>query len=306
MKINYPRIGLFFLLLTGFLACKNDPSTAENEITAPIKVKTALVRRQSIEEYQIYNGVTRYQKNEDIRANVTGYVSWMPFERGDKIRKGQVFATIRTKEQDALKEAVEIDSSLAKFSKPMRVTSNSTGILSQLNVVANDYVAEGDVLATVSQPHTLEIQVSIPFEKTKNIKVGTPCSIIVQGHPEIDARISSKLTSIDSLGQAQHYLISLSGQELPENLNVQVKILSKKVENALTIPHEALQTNELLTNFWVIKIVNDSLAVKKKVRPLIQTDSLIQIESDEVKENDMVITQGSYQMQDSTKVSVQN
>lgn len=305
MKIHYHKTGLMLLLLMAIFACKNNTSQADTKIIAPIKVATARVQQQDIAEYHTFNGITRYQEKEDIRANITGYISWMPFERGDQIKRGQAFASIRTKEQDALKEAVKIDSSLARFSKAQQLTSNATGVLSKIKVVPNDYVAEGDVLATVSQPNTLVVQVSVPFEYTDKIHPGTACEILVPGRPGIHAEIGSALTSLDSIGQARHYLINLPDQELPENLNVQVKVISSQAKNALTIPHEALQTNELLTDFWVMKISGDSLAVKKSVTPLLENDSLVQIESPEVKVNDMVVTQGSYQMQDSTRVSIE-
>ena len=180
-------IGIFLFSL--LFSCKKNTEETR-EIAAPIKVKTALVKRQDMSEFLTFNGVTKYQQREDIRANVTGYISWMPFQLGDKINKGQAFASIRTKEQDALGEAAKIDSSLAKFSKPMTITSNATGIISNLKVVPNDYVSEGTVMATVSQPNTLAVQVSIPYEYAEKVKVGTPCKIVLRGHAEIDAQIS--------------------------------------------------------------------------------------------------------------------
>lgn len=292
------------LLFSLLFSCKKNTDTT-NEISAPIKVKIALVDRQDLKEYLTFNGVTKYQQREDIKANVTGYISWMPFQMGDVIKRGQAFASIRTKEQDALGEAAKIDSSLAKFAKPLILTSNASGIISNLKIVPNDFVSEGDVLATVSQPNTLVVQVSIPFEYSGKVKVGTDCKIILGGHPEIDAQISRVLTSTDSIGQAQHYLIRLPNTQLPENLNVQVRIISEKAENALTIPKEALQTNELLTDFWVLKIVDDTLAIRANVKPLLESDSLVQIQANNLQENDKVIISGGYQMQDSTSVSIE-
>ncbi|AVR45071.1 hypothetical protein C7S20_07195 [Christiangramia fulva] len=303
MKNSYLLNTLAVLLMSGFFSCKND-SNGPLDVDVPIRVQTAMVKKQDIKEYLVFDGVTRYQKKEDVRANVTGYISWMPYEIGDLVKKGQAFASIRTKEQDALSEAVKIDSSLSKFTKPMTVRNNASGVISKLNVVTNDYVAEGDRLATISQPNTLVVQVNVPFEYTNLVKVGTPCEIIINGHEKIDAEISSVLTSIDSLGQSQHYLVKLQNQNIPENLNVQVKIVSAEAKNALTIPQEALQTNELITNFWVMKLVNDTLAIKKGVEPLLQNDSIVQIRADDIQPNDRVITDGAYQMKDSTRVSV--
>lgn len=70
----------------------------------------------------------------------------------------------------------------------------------------------------------------------------------------------------------------------------------------MAIPKKALQTNELLTDYWVMKVVNDSLAIKVAVFPELKNDSLIQIKSDKIHLNDLVILEGAYQMQDSTLV----
>lgn len=290
--------------LTGVLSCRDLPENT-GEDSAPINVSTAQVKRENLNKYRTFVGVTRYQQSEDIRATVTGYVTHMPFALGDAIKKGQVFATIRTKEQDALDEAVAIDSSLAQFTGPIKVASNASGSISGLKVVPEDFVSEGDVLATVSQPNTLIVQLSVPFEYTSKIKVGTPCTLLVPGHPDLSSRISGILTSTDSLGQAQHYLVRVPGMQLPENLKVQVRVAVENAENVLTIPHEALQTNELLTDFWVLKVIDDTLALRKKVTPILETDSLVQIRADEVMENDKVVTTGGYQMADSTRIRIE-
>ncbi len=294
---------IILLVCTALFSCKKK-STGFEEAIPPVQVKAVAVARRDMSEYITFNGVTKYEKQEDIKANVTGYVSWMPYGRGDIIEKGQAFASIRTKEQDALKDAVSIDSSLAQFTSPLYINSNTTGIITSLNVIADDYVSEGEVLATISRPSTLEVLVSIPYEYAQKIVLGMPCEIFVQGLPVINASISSRLTSTDSIGQAQHFLVNLNNRSLPQNLNVQVHIISKHAQNALVIPKEALQTNELLTRFWVLKMVNDSLAIKKRVTPLLENDSLIQVASGELQVNDRVITEGGYQMQDSTRVRI--
>lgn len=296
------RFFIVFVLLA-LTSCKQN-ATDNEDVTAAIQVKVAAVTQRDMAETLSFNGVTRYQKREDIRASVTGYVSWMPFERGDVIKRGQTFAQIRTKEQDALRDATQIDSSLAKFTKPLTVSSNATGVITQIAVNTNDYVSEGDMLATVSQPQTLVVQVSVPYEYNDKVEVGTPCEVLISGDRKIDAKITGALSSIDSLGQAQHYLIALPEADLPENLNVQVKIVSKEAKNALTVPQQALQTNELITKFWVMKVVRDSLAVKEEVTPLLQNDSLVQIRSSGVKLHDLVIVEGGYEMQDSTVVNI--
>ena len=287
------------------MACKEKVDLTP-EKKAAIQVKTALVLEHDIKEYLVFNGVTKYQKQENIRANVTGYITQIPFKIGDPIRKGQAFAYVRTKEQDAIREAVKIDSSLAKFTSPTQIFSNASGVLSSLNVAKNDYIAEGDTLATITQSNSLSILANIPFEYTNVIKIGTPCEILLPNSDTIRTKISGFLPKVDRNVQAQTFLIDLPNENLPENLNVQVQFVQKEASKVMSVPKQALQTNELLTDFWVMKIVNDTLAIKQKVTPLLQNDSLVQIASTNLKLNDKIVTSGGYQMQDSTLVSINN
>ena len=263
----YPFIGVFALMV--LVSCSGDGNKATADQTkAAIDVKTALVTLRNIKEYQNFNGVIQYQNKERLRANVTGYVAYLPYERGDRVHAGGTFATVRTKEQNALADAVKIDSSLAQFAKPLQITTNASGIITKLNVVQGDYVAEGDILAVIAQPKTLVVKVNVPFGEENDMEVGRPCQIIIPNRDTIGAKVTGRLPVIDSLTQTQGFLIALPEQQLPERLNVKVRTVAKQDSTAISIPHSALQTNELLTEFWVMKVINDTLAVKEDVDPV--------------------------------------
>lgn len=300
------KTNVYILLFCGlmfFSACKKE--TAPKKSHKPIGVQVSKVTQEDFKTYQIFNGVTRYQKQENIKSKVTGYVSYLPYEKGDRLKKGQVFATVRTKEQDALREASKIDSTLAKFSKPLVIHANANGILTAVNVNPNDYVSEGEVMATLAQTSTLIVQVNIPFEFSQKIHVGTVCQLLLPNRPILEAKITSTLPQIDPSTQTQGFLIALPQTELPTNLNLRVKILSKETKNALVIPAKALQTNALLTKYWVMRIKEDTLALKTPLKLIKQNDSLVQIDSTQLKIGDRIITEGAYQMPDSTAVKIQ-
>src|SRR5690606_13453641 len=189
MGSNYIKNITILLLLLITMGCKKAVETKTTK-KVPIAVSVVNVQQNDIAEYLTFNGVTQYQKKENIRSNVTGYISYMPFKVGDHIGLGQTFASLRTKEQDALKEAVKIDSSLAKFIGPIRIASNAKGIITVLNVTNNDYVAEGDILATIVQPKSLVVQVNVPYEYEGAVKVGSICEIVLQNGETLTAKIT--------------------------------------------------------------------------------------------------------------------
>ena len=302
-KMTIAKTLLSGSLLLSMASCKKEVAL-ENSHKAAVEVSTTVIAEGDVKQYLTFNGVAVYQRKENIRSNVTGYISRMNFKIGEKIGTAQSFATVRTKEQDALKAAVKIDSSLRKFINPIGIRSNASGVISVLNITENDYVAEGDILATVVQPSSLVVQVNVPYEYNKVVQIGSDCEIMLQNGEKITSRITGSLPSIDAVAQSQIYIISLPQANLPENLNVQVRILYKEAKNAMTIPKKALQTNELLTEFWIFKIEKDSIAVKQNVIPLLENDTTVQISGNGIKLNDLIVLEGGYQMQDSTIISI--
>jgi multidrug efflux pump subunit AcrA (membrane-fusion protein) len=304
MKMTKNKINVIALFCLSIFTQCSESVVIENPSALAIPVEYAAVSRSDIKEYITFNGVTQYAKKENIRSHITGYISSMNFNLGDRITKNETFALIRTKEQDALGDLFKIDSSLLKTSQPNRIKSNGNGIISFLNITKNDYVAEGDILATVSQPNSLVIQVNIPFEYHDFIKIGGRCEVILPNGKAITAVISGELPVIDPVAQTQAFLINLPNVNLPENLNVGVRIILKENKNALVVPKKAIQTDELLTSFWVMKLQGDTLAIRTKVDILIQNDSLFEIKSNRISIGDKVVTKGSYQLQDSTRVKI--
>jgi len=302
-KTNSILAILALICLMTFTQC-TDTVVTEDATVIAIPVEYATVSINDIAEYVTFNGVTQYAKKENIRSHITGYISSMNFNLGQQISKGQTFAWVRTKEQDALEGLSNIDASFIKIYQPNSIRSNGNGVITLLNITKDDYVAEGDILAIVSQPNSLVIQVNIPYQYHNFVKIGGICEVILPGGNVIKARISGELPVIDPVAQSQSFLIALPKENLPENLNVGVRIILKENKTAMVVPHKAIQTNELLTEFWIMKLVGDTLAIKTSVEILIQNDSLVEIRSSSISVDDKVITKGSYQLQDSTIVKI--
>jgi multidrug efflux pump subunit AcrA (membrane-fusion protein) len=87
------------------------------------------------------------------------------------------------------------------------------------------------------------------------------------------------------------------------NLIVYVPIKQKK--NAFSLPLDAIQTNETQDEFWVMKLVNDSMAVKVPIIVGLQNDSLREIISG-IGPTDKIILKGAYGLSDSSIVKVQS
>jgi hypothetical protein len=305
MNLSIKRLVIAFLLFPLFIGCGSvKESNKEENIRVLIPVSSAKVTEETIVVYQTLNGVVQFQKRDNIRSNTTGYISTLDFIQGSAIRKGDLFCTIKTKEQNALSESHQKDSTLSKFTKPIHVYSNSSGIISSIPVVQGDYVAEGDVLASVLEPNSIVVVVYVPFEYHTSITKGLVCEITLPDGRKLNEPISGMMPTVDSVSQSQKYFIRISDISLPEKLNVTVKFPVKQASKILCVPISAVQTDEQQKEFWVMKVVDDTLAVKIPVVLGLRSDSIAQISSPSIKLNDIVVTKGSYELADSSTVKM--
>jgi biotin carboxyl carrier protein len=295
-----------FLCVTAycfFPGCKS--SNTETDESPAIKTRVTYVNPayRNISEYIQCNGITQYQKKDNIRATVTGYVTSLSLRPGDYIEKGRDFCNIITKEQEALKQMQPGDTLLDRFRAPLTLKSNASGIITSVTVVEGDYVSEGDVVANVNDPSSLIVRVNVPYEYTPFLSKGKSCMIYFPDGKTREAAIAGILPSIDAASQSQDYFIRIPGQSIPENLNVIVRVEKKKNPACLSVPSGSIQTNEMQDQFWVMKIVNDSYAVKIPVRPGLQNDSFTEIRSENISAGDEIISRGAYGLADSTLVT---
>ncbi|MEP7321777.1 MAG: HlyD family efflux transporter periplasmic adaptor subunit [Saprospiraceae bacterium] len=259
---------------------------------------------QSLIEYLQLNGVTQFQKKDNIRTNNTGYIISLPHKIGDWINTGAMFCTLKTKEQDALKNISSTDSTLLKFQKPILVPANGTGIITGINVLQGDYVAEGDILATVSEPASLIVIVNVPYENHQYARVGTRCELILPDGKILPATINGIIPSVDAVSQSQAYFIKLGNLSLPENLNITVRLPHKQSGKAICVSNNAVQADELQKEFWLMKLVHDSIAVKIPVRLGLRNNEFTEVISPMISISDAIINEGAYELSDSSLVIV--
>ena len=123
----------------------------------------------------------------------------------------------------------------------------------------------------------------------------------------VKARIQKVMPSVDEASQTQTYILKLDKDEnLPENLNVSVQIPISYAKEALTVPKSAIMSNETLDNFWVMKLINDTTAVRVDIQKGIVNDSLVQIIKPQLDLTERIISDGAYGLPDTAKVVVTN
>jgi multidrug efflux pump subunit AcrA (membrane-fusion protein) len=300
------NVVIVLVIFTVFLAGCKPKEQAVTEMPEPIKARVSIGQpvTQTLTDYLQLNANTVFQKKLVVRATITGYIISMPWKTGDRISSDSVFCLIKTKEQKALKNLDDQQSSLKQFQQPIKITTNATGFITAVNYLPGDFVNEGDILATISEPSSLVLTVNVPYEYHKYVYNGRSCEVQLPDGKRINTYITLSIPVIDAASQTQQFYIRLPAYEqLPENMNLLVRIPMKQKINAICLPLEAVQTNETQEEFWVMRMANDSLAVRVPITVGTQNDSLTEVVSG-IGLNDKIIVKGGYGLRDSTEVSV--
>jgi multidrug efflux pump subunit AcrA (membrane-fusion protein) len=303
------KISILFiaLSLTIFVACKSKNTNAEPDTSNPkVSVKTTAVINGSIDDLISLNGKTVFLKKNAVIASIPGYLKKVYVQYGDVVHKNDLLFEIQTKENKALENS-GLDPQLSSSkSGIIRILASSDGIISELNTNSSGmYVAEGSQLCTILDNKDMLVQVNVPYEYNQWIKINKSCKILLPDSTELDGTVYKIMPLINEISQTQNVLIKArSNRQVPENLNVIVQLIRLSHSKAFLIPKEALLTNEVQQEFWVMKILHDSIAIKVPVKKGFENRGMVEVLSPEISVSDPVIIDGAYGLPDSTIVKV--
>jgi multidrug efflux pump subunit AcrA (membrane-fusion protein) len=297
------KIGVLSVLILS--ACSGPAKDAgEAEVKATPLVTVTNPVNHTFSNSIVFNAVTQYQQKSVIRAGITGYIKHRGWKVGDHVGKGEVFCTITSKEQQALKN-IDKGGILEKFRDPIKVTSGTAGVITAVNFQNGDYVAEGDVLANLVQTSSLVLLVNVPVEYLSKVRSGTACTVLMPDGKQVSSHLQAGLPTADPAVQTQSFIVSLGSSNLPEGANLKVSIPLSNSQAGLAVPVSAVQTDETQQNFWVYKLGKDGVAYKVDVKAgKISADSLQEVTSDKLSVSDQIIVSGAYGLADSSKVKV--
>ncbi len=303
-------VKIFFLLVflvesTILISCGGNDENNSGEVSSGTPVTVTHPFKANLSDYIELNGNTVFLTKEIVRATFQGYISKVYKNIGDFVNSGDDLFQVKTLESAAA-DSLNISFGNKKFRGVVILKSQSDGVLTEINYHKGDFVSNGEQLGIISNPSSMRINVSVPFEDVSKIKIGDRCKIQLPGGEILNGTVDINLPKIDSATQTQTYYLKLVNyQQLPENLNVTVRIPFNKANNVLVLPKSSLVTNVTQDAFWVMKLINDTTAVKENIKKGIENDSVVQILGSNLKQDDKVILSGAYGLPDTAKVEIQ-
>jgi hypothetical protein len=295
----------FFLLAVVHVACQH-AAEEEIEIKPRAQVKIANIRIQEMAAQVHLTGTSLYLQRNVITAPVPAYITRVHAKLGDRVLKGTMLYELETKERRAIgNQQISSDTALGSFGILM-IKAPANGVISTLDKQqVGDYVLEGATLCTIAESKHIVFQLNVPYEYHRYAAPHSLCGIILPDKRRLTGEIITPLAIMNAQAQTETYLVKPSAAvALPENLIATISLTTVRRNSVQVLPKSCVQTDEIMKNFWVMKLISDSLAVKVPVQIGIQNDSLAEIISPVFDVRDRIITSGGYGLADTALVNI--
>ncbi|MCW5908349.1 MAG: HlyD family efflux transporter periplasmic adaptor subunit [Chitinophagales bacterium] len=297
---------IYFSIALVLASCGSKTETQTEQTTSPkTPVEVVAISNGSINDELTLFGTTFYLKRNLVTAPIPAFITDVNVKLGDRVNKGDVLYILQSKESRALGNDVsKIDSTLKNFGI-IKVTAPATGIISTLDKQqSGDYVLEGTQLCTIAESNDLVFQVNVPYEFTTYTKTGNSCTIILPDNTEHSATFTKALTAMNVTAQTQTILAKCSENLfLPEYMMVKVGINKGTQNKKQVLPKSCVLSDEMMKEFWVMKLINDSTAIKIPVNVGSKNSERIEILTPKFEVTDQIISKGNYGLPDTALVT---
>jgi multidrug efflux pump subunit AcrA (membrane-fusion protein) len=252
------------------------------------------------------NAVSAFLQKSYVKANANGYLQTADVYPGKYVQVGEALFTLKTKEAQSIGNAIrQLDSSL-QFSGVNTIRANQHGYITQLDHQSGDYVQDGEQLAVISDRNSFVFLLNLPYELRPFVLGKKTVALILPDGTRFSGTVGALMPSVDSASQTQNVVIKPNtAAPIPENLIAKVRILRTARPNAQSLPKSAVLTDETESNFWVMKLIDSTTAVRVPVKKGIETTDRVEVLSPGFSPTDRILVTGNYGLPDTAKVKVQ-
>ncbi|MDP4284378.1 MAG: efflux RND transporter periplasmic adaptor subunit [Bacteroidota bacterium] len=298
---------LFFSFAIVFMGCKQKDSSATpdspEEPRTPVTVTS--VSYEPLEESVDLNATSAYLQKNFVKSNLNGYIEKANIKFGDFVNRGETLFVLKTKEATAIGNSVNNLNPDFKFSGVNVIKANASGYVTELNHQAGDYVQDGEQLAAISDSRSFVFVMNVPYEDKQYVALGKQVQLTLPDGERLTATVQSSLPMVDSISQTQAVSLKVnSPHPIPVNLVAKVKIVKMAKTAGAILDKKAVLSDETLNTFWVMKLINDSTAVKVPIEKGIETNDNVEILSPKFSVQDKILLSGNYGLPDTALVIV--
>ncbi|MET3502479.1 multidrug efflux pump subunit AcrA (membrane-fusion protein) [Mucilaginibacter rubeus] len=307
--MKFKHIYLFAGLLILLYSCKGNTQPADDAgdggSAAQTPVTVTAVADSAMVDYIDLTATSVFQQKNIVKANANGYIQKVNILPGHYVNKGEFLFSIKTKEAQSIGNSINVLDTTFKFSGINKIKAAGNGYVTQLNHQQGDYVQDGEQLAVISDRSSFVFVMQLPYELRSYVKNNQTVHLILPGGEKLTTQVSSSMPAVDSLSQTQGIVLKVnSANPIPENLVAKARIIKSVRPHTLSLPKSAILSNETQTEFWVMKLINPTTAVKTAITKGIEAGGRVEILTPKFSANDKIVVTGNYGLADTAKVKI--
>ena len=303
MKTNVQYLLLLWIVSSCHSKTAEETTTAgEQETVTPVTVTS--VTGGAMAEYIELNATSTFLQSAVIKATANGYVTAVNAQIGNLVSAGQNVFVLITKEAKSIGNDINRLDSSFKFTGTIHVKSGITGYVSEISHQVGDYVQEGEQLAAVNDVRSFVFILNLPYELRPYVLNKQTVDLLLPDGKTLVGRIASVMPVVDSVSQTQNIVLKVNEKNLPSNLIAKVKVEKTARPNTISLPKQSVLSDETQASFWVMKLLNDSTAIKVMVTKGIEMYDKIEILSHVFSTSDKFLVTGNYGLPDTAKIKV--
>jgi len=188
-----------------------------------------------------------------------------------------------------------------------RIRAGQAGVVAKVDVQDGQIVPPGGPLIEIVTENEIEVKLGVEAEDLPAVPPGASISIFPINNPtasQVEGSVRLVTRRIDPATRLVDAYVSLpEGTKLLLDGYVRGEVQHTE-KNALVVPRSAVLPNESLS--YDVFTVADGKAVKHTVKVGLQNPDDVQIISDDLHENDSVVTIGNSELEDGMAVEIQN
>jgi multidrug efflux pump subunit AcrA (membrane-fusion protein) len=278
-------------------------TTTSEEVQTPVTITS--IETVPLSDYVDLNATSSFLERNFIKASANGYIKSVNIRLGQMVSAGQSAFTLRTKEAEALGNTINKLDSTFHFTGIINIKASAGGHIQELNHQVGDYVQDGEQLAVMTDSKSFGFILNLPYELRPYVGVGKSLDVILPDGSHLTGQVTSMLPTIDSVSQTQAILIKVPASvSIPQNLIAKVRIVTVQKTNVISLPKQALLTDEAQANFWVMQMIDSVTAVKVPVIKGMETTDRVEIIRPVFSANDKILLTGNYGLPDTAKVKI--
>lgn len=312
---------MFIILISApwlFHSCKGKSQNA-GEIGARIHLKKrvsvykvpvqiALAKIGSIQEKITIYGKLSPKQETLLSSQFEGRILDLNLSEGDRVKKGELIATIQSPKAEALQQTTTKNAAETKnFSHellPISIQSPFSGIVTGKFHFSGDVVASGEPILKIQDDSVFYLWGQLPAVYLSEVKVGKKLKVSFPDLPSIlfQAKIEAINSTVDTQTQMAQIRTSLSNLNrlLKADLFAKIEIIIKSKKNVVLVPRSSVLSDK--KGFFVF-VEKNGKADRRSVQVGLKNSDAFEIKSGLIA-GERVIIMGNYELKDGMAVEV--